>query len=116
MKAPDRTQFVKSMERKIKGHEEGNHWVLIPKHQFPKGTRVLDAVWSMQRKRHIESQEIYKWKARLNVHGGQQVHGINYWDTYTPVVVWPVIRFFFISPSYKVGRHNNWILSWPSHC
>ena len=96
MKAPDRAQFLKAMEREIKGHEEGNHWVLVPKHQVPKGTKVLDAVWSMRHKRRIESQQIYKWKARLNVHGGQQVHGINYWDTYTPVVAWPVIRFFFI--------------------
>ena len=96
MKAPDRTQFLEAMEREIKGHEEGNHWVLVPKHQVPRGTKVLDAVWLMRRKRRIESQEIYKWKARLNVHGGQQVHGINYWDTYTPVVAWPVIRFFFI--------------------
>ena len=91
MKAPDRAQFIKAMERKIKGHEESNHWVLVPKHQVPKGTKVLDAVWSMRRKRCIESQEIYKWKARLNIHGGQQVLGINYWDTYTPVVAWPVI-------------------------
>ena len=96
MKAPDRAQFVKAMECEIKGHEEGKHWVLVPKHQVPKGTKVLDAVWSMQRKRHIEYQEVYKWKARLNVHGGQQVHGINYWDTYTPVIAWPVICFFFI--------------------
>ena len=96
MKAPDRAQFIKAMEREIKGHEEGNHWVLVPKHQVPKGTKVLDAVWSMHRKRRIELQEIYKWKAQLNVHGGQQVHGINYWDTYTPVVAWPVIQFFFI--------------------
>ena len=96
MKAPDRDQFIKAMEREIKGHEDGNHWVLVPKHHVPKGTKVLDAVWSMRRKRRIESQEIYKRKARLNVHGGQQVHGINYWDTYTPVVAWPVIRFFFI--------------------
>ena len=96
MKAPDRAQFLKAMECKIKGHEEGNHWVLIPKQQVPKGTRVLDAVWSMRRKCHIESQEIYKWKACLNVHGGQQVQGINYWDTYTPVVAWLIIRFFFI--------------------
>ena len=84
------------MEHKIKGHEEGKHWVLVPKHQAPKGTKVLDAVWSMRRKRQIASQEIYKWKARLKVHGGQQIHGINYWDTYTPVVAWPVIHFFFI--------------------
>ena len=41
MKAPDRAQFLKAMEREIKGHEEGNHWVLVPKHQVPKGTKVL---------------------------------------------------------------------------
>ena len=63
MRAPDCTQFVKAMEREIQGHEEGKHWVLVPKHQVPKGTKVLDAVWSMRCKHHIESQEVYKWKA-----------------------------------------------------
>ena len=47
MKAPDQAQFLQAMEQEIKGHEEGKHWVLIPKHQVPKGTKVLDAVWSM---------------------------------------------------------------------
>ena len=42
------------------------------------------------------TQEVYKWKARLNVHGGQQEHGVHYWDTYTPVVTWQTVRFFFI--------------------
>ena len=60
MKAPDRAQFLKAMEREIKGHEEGNHWVLISKQHVPKGTRVLDAVWSIRRKRRIKLQEIYK--------------------------------------------------------
>ena len=96
MRAPDQAQFLQAMEREIKGHEEGKHLVLLPKHQVLKGMKVLDAVWSMRRKRRIKSQEIYKWKARLNVHGGQQIHGINYWDTNTPVVAWPVIHFFFI--------------------
>ena len=63
MKAPDRTQFNKAMECEIQGHEEGKHWVLVPKHQVPKGTKDLDTVWSMQCKCHIESQEVYKWKA-----------------------------------------------------
>ena len=72
MRAPDQSQFLQAMECKIKGHEERKHWVLVPKNQVPKGTKVLDAVWSMQCR--IESQEIYKWKARLNIHGGQQIH------------------------------------------
>ena len=48
MRAPDRAQFLQAMECKSKGHEEGKHWVLVSKHQVPKGTKVLDEVWSMQ--------------------------------------------------------------------
>ena len=30
------------------------------------------------------------------MHGGQQVHGVHYWDTYTPVVTWQTVRLFLI--------------------
>ena len=47
MRAPNCQQFLCAMEQEIKGHEDGKHWVLIPKTQVPKGMKVLDAVWSM---------------------------------------------------------------------
>ena len=53
-------------------------------------------VWSMRCKQWIKTQEVYKWKARLNVHGGQQEHGVHYWDTYAPVMTWQTVRFFLI--------------------
>jgi hypothetical protein len=46
----------------------------------------------MRRKRDISTQEVYKWKARLNVHGGKQTKGLNYWETYAPVASWAAIR------------------------
>jgi hypothetical protein len=39
---------------------------------------------------------VYKHKARLTAHGGQQEYGVNYWETYAPVVSWTSIRFFLI--------------------
>ena len=48
----------------------------------PKGHRVLPAVWAMRRKRRISTGKVYKWKARLNIDGGKQEKGINYWETY----------------------------------
>ena len=30
------------------------------------------------------------------MHGGQQVHGVHYWDTYTPVVTWQTVRLFLV--------------------
>ena len=46
----------------------------------------------MKRKRDIVTRKVYKWKARLNVHGGQQEYGVNYLETYSPVVNWFYIR------------------------
>ena len=50
----------------------------------------------MRCKRRIKTQEVHKWKARLNVHGGQQEHGVHYWDTYALVVTWQMVRLFLI--------------------
>jgi hypothetical protein len=41
--------------------------------------------------------EIKKYKARLNIHGGKQVYGMNYYATYAPVVTWFSIRFLIIT-------------------
>ena len=86
---------MKAMAKEVDAHVDKHHWVLVPISKMPKGTKVLDAIWAMRRKRKIMTGEIYKWKARLNIHGGQQEHGVNYWETYAPVVSWPTIRFFF---------------------
>ena len=96
MKAPDCDQFKKAMDKELKDHIARKHWEVVPRSVVPKGTRVLDMAWAMRCKRRIDTHEVYKWKARLNVHGGQQQQGINYWETYTPVITWQTIRFFFI--------------------
>jgi hypothetical protein len=72
LRAPDRAEFIKAMEQEVRDHKERQHWEMIPKSQVPEGTVVLPAVWSMKRKRRINTNEIYKWKARLNVHGGKK--------------------------------------------
>ena len=50
----------------------------------------------MKRKRDISSRKVYNWKARLNVHGGQQEKGANYDDTYSSVVGWFSIRIILV--------------------
>jgi hypothetical protein len=37
-----------------------------------------------------------KYKARLNLHGGKQVFGLNYYETYAPVVTWFLIRLLIV--------------------
>ena len=96
MKAHDQDKFIEAVRIELDGHEKMGNYKPIPLNKVPAGTKLLDMVWSMQRKRRIKTQEVYKWKARLNVHGGQQVHGVHYWDTYAPVVTWQTVHLFLI--------------------
>ena len=60
---------------------------------MPEGVKVLPSVWAMKRKRRISTGKVYKWKARLNLHGGKQEHGINYKETYAATLAWSIIHF-----------------------
>ena len=46
----------------------------------------------MQRKQDIKTREVYKHKARLNIHGGQQIKGVHYDETYSPVMQWASVQ------------------------
>ncbi len=50
----------------------------------------------MQRKHNLITNEITKHKARLNLHGGKQAYGMNYYETYTPVVTWFAVRLMIV--------------------
>jgi hypothetical protein len=92
----DSSQFLKAAVKEVKSHVDEGHFELLTRSELPKGTKVLGAVWSMKRKRRILTREIYKWKARLNCHGGQQEHGVNFWETCAPVVNWFSIWLFLV--------------------
>jgi Reverse transcriptase (RNA-dependent DNA polymerase)/GAG-pre-integrase domain len=103
MAAPDRAEFVKAMEKEVSSHTSNSNWKIIERKHVPPGHKVLPAVWAMRRKRDIETRQVYKWKARLNIHGGKQEKGVNYWDTYAPVASWSSIRIVLI-----MAQINNW--------
>jgi hypothetical protein len=42
------------------------------------------------------TNEIKSHKAHLNLHGRKQVYGMNYFETYAPVVTWFAIRLMIV--------------------
>ena len=115
MRAHDRDKFIEAVGVELDGHEKMGNYKPIPLREIPKGAKLIDMVWSMRRKRRINMQEVYKWKARLNVHGGQQEHGIHYWDTYAPVVTWQTVRLFLVL-SLLLGwqsRQLDFVMAYP---
>ena len=90
--------FVKAILLEFNGHFKKKHWTLIHKEDVPKGEIVLESVWAIKRKRDINTRSVYKWKARINVHGGHQEYGRNYMKKYSPKVTWlSAITKLFIS-------------------
>ena len=65
---------------------ENNCWHIVPCSED--NTEVVPSVWTMRRKCNFMTNEINKYKACLNLHGGKQSYGINYFETYAPVVTW----------------------------
>ena len=115
MAAPDSAQFRKAMADEVKSHEDWKHWELVTRASLPANTEILPAVWAFRRKRRITTQEVYKWKARLNLHGGKQTHGVNYWETYAPVVGWSTIRTYLVMMLLNnwVSRQVDFVLAFP---
>ena len=89
MKQSDKKEFIKAMMEEVTSHTNTGQWKVIPIGEVPS---VL-AVWAMQSKRII-SCEVYKWKARFNVHGRKAVIQGRLLETYAVAIKWSLIRFF----------------------
>ena len=50
----------------------------------------------MKRKRNILTNQVYKWKSRLNLHGGQQEYAVNFYETFSPVINWSSSRLLLV--------------------
>lgn len=92
MNADDSQNFVTAMQEEVQAHVRDKNWIIVHKSVVPHNRKILPAVWAFRRKRDIATRKVYKWKARLNVHGGKQVKVLDYWETYAPVALWPSIR------------------------
>jgi hypothetical protein len=88
MKANDSEDFKVAMIKEANDHTTRLHLELWEKQNVPAGHKILSAIWAFKPKRRIDTRAVYKHKARINVHGGQQTYGVNYQETFSPVVIW----------------------------
>ena len=115
LKQPDQRQFIKAMQDKVEAHTNNKHWVVIHRSKVPKGVKVLPSVWAMKRKRRILTRDVFKWKARLNLHGGKQEYGVNYWETYAATLSWSPIWFLLTLSiiNHWASRQIDFTLAYP---
>jgi hypothetical protein len=87
---------VQAVVKEINGHVDWDNWTLKKRSKVPDDVQIVPSVWLMQRKCDLTTNKIKSHKARLNLHGGKQIYGMKYFETYTPVVTWFAIRLMII--------------------
>jgi hypothetical protein len=92
---PDREQFEQDMRREISHLFTSDTVKIVSRSTIPPDNKPLQAIWSFRHKRRPD-WSIAKYKARICPHGGQQIEGINYWETYAPVVSWRTVRLTLV--------------------
>ena len=86
IKTHNRENFQDAMETEIDGLNKSAIFNVEWWDELPKGAAVMKAIWSFCCKLLPDAVMIQKWKAWLCAQGGQQELGMNYWETYAPVV------------------------------
>lgn len=92
MNGAERDGFIEAMKSEIHQLEQMKAWVIVNR---PKGKKVLPSTWAFKRKRYPDGS-VRKLKARFCARGDLQVEGVDFFDTYAPVVAWSTIRILLI--------------------
>jgi len=96
LRQPDAKEFVTAVVKEINSHVENKNLELVPQDTVPEDAQIVPSLWSMRRKQDLTTNDVKSHKARLNLHGGKQIYGMNYYKTYAPVVTWFAIRLIII--------------------
>jgi hypothetical protein len=104
MKHPTRgDQWEKAIRAEYDSLMKNNTWVFVPR---PQNHRVVTCKWALKHKRDAMNR-IVRLKARLVARGFSQIYGIDYLDTYAPVVKLASIRILLaIAAIYDLHIHQ----------
>ena len=87
-------EYWKAMEVEIATLEALDAWEVLEYDQ-PTMPNVIQSTWAFKCKRFPDGL-IKKFKARFCARGDMQLEGIDFFETYAPVVQWTTIRLMFI--------------------
>jgi hypothetical protein len=93
MNGPDQAGYWKAMEMELSTLEiDKNSWTVVDKEDW---MNVLPSTWAFKCKRFPDGT-VRKLKAIFCVRGDRQKEGVDYFDTFAPVVSWHTVRLMLV--------------------
>ena len=116
LREPGSNKLIKAMQKEVQDQSQSGHWTIVTKEFSSRKTYhpLMCMVYEAQML-PLQSRSQQR-KARLILDKSCQVKGRDYWDTYTPVASWLVIRWALTIPSLTSGSHITLSMSWSTHC
>ena len=84
----DWPQWKQAIDVELENLKAAGTWEIVER---PEGVNVVDSKWVFRMKKDAKGKVI-KWKARLVARGFTQIYGVNYFETFAPVVRLALIR------------------------
>jgi hypothetical protein len=93
--------WLAAMDEEIQALQTNRTWILVPR---PANTNIVGSKWVFRTK-HLPDGSIERLKARLVAKGYTQVPGLDYTDTFSPVIKATTVRVVF-----SLAVTNKWPL------
>jgi hypothetical protein len=92
MNGPDADGYWDAMKSELKQLEDKSVWEVVSREH---ATKVLPSTWTFKCKRYPDGS-VRKLKARFCARGDCQIEGVDFFDTYAPVVSWTTVRTLLV--------------------
>ena len=92
MSGPDKEGYMKAAEIEIDTLVEKDTWEEVDRESW---MNVLPSTWAFKCKRFPDGS-IRKFKGRFCVRGDRQIEGVDFFETFAPVVNWTTVRLLLI--------------------
>ena len=92
MNGPLKEGYMEACDVEIGALEHKEAWEVVDKEDF---MNVLPSTWAFKCKRYPDGS-VRKLKARFCVRGDRQIEGVDFFETWAPVVNWNTVRLMLI--------------------
>lgn len=97
LEGPEKAQWSAAVQDELQSFEKNSAWEIV---DVPKDGTIVQCKWVLRKK--YDSENNVRYRARLVAKGFTQKHGVDYTETFSPVVRHTTLRLLF-ALSVKLG-------------